>query len=188
MNNHIRSQPGADDEIPSQSQYQGSRRSSNSNSNVHGKRLRSRSRSPERRSNENENYHDESDLKSGQINHFEEDRRARMARLRAQNEEEEKRLELMDRNEEEKRVAQKRAKRAKEEILTFDPKELEGLDEDEQMQRLLGFSGFASTKGTEVEDNKTTAAKGAATKNKARKYRQYMNRKGGFNRPLDKMD
>ena len=186
MNNHIRSQPGADDEIPSESQYQGSRRSSNSNSNVRGKRLRSRS--PERRSNENGNYHDERDLKPGQINHFEEDRRARMARLRAQNEEEEKRLELMDRNEEEKRVAQKRAKRAKEEILTFDPKELEGLDEDEQMQRLLGFSGFASTKGTEVEGNKTTAAKGAATKNKARKYRQYMNRKGGFNRPLDKMD
>ena len=85
-------------------------------------------------------------------------------------------------------MAQRRAKRAKEESLTFDPKELEGLDEDEQMQRLLGFSGFSSTKGTEVEDNKTTAAKGASTKNKARKYRQYMNRKGGFNRPLDKMD
>ena len=119
---------------------------------------------------------------------LDEDRRTRMARLRAQNEEEEERLALLDRDQVAQREARTRAKKAKEEILIVDAKELEGLDEEEQMQRLLGFSGFSSTKGAEVEDNKTTAAKGAATKNKARKYRQYMNRKGGFNRPLDKMD
>jgi U4/U6.U5 tri-snRNP-associated protein 3 len=57
------------------------------------------------------------------------------------------------------------------------------------MRRLLGFSGgFATTKGQEVEDNRKSAARGVAAKNKARKYRQYMNRKGGFNRPLDKMN
>ena len=97
---------------------------------------------------------------------------------------------LLDRDQVSQRLAQERAKKAKEEIFMIHDvaKELEGLDEEEQMQRLLGFSGFASTKGDQVEDNKTTAAKGAATKNKARKYRQYMNRKGGFNRPLDKMD
>ena len=59
----------------------------------------------------------------------------------------------------------------------------------EQMQRLLGFAGeFGPTKGVAVESNHTTAATGVAAKHKARKYRQYMNRKNGFNRPLDKMD
>jgi U4/U6.U5 tri-snRNP-associated protein 3 len=67
--------------------------------------------------------------------------------------------------------------------------ELVGLDEEEQMMKLLGFGsdGFGSTKGTKVDDNHQGAARGAASKNKARKYRQYMNRKNGFNRPLDKM-
>jgi U4/U6.U5 tri-snRNP-associated protein 3 len=53
----------------------------------------------------------------------------------------------------------------------------------------LGFGGeFGSTKGNKVEDNHSSSARGAAAKHKARKYRQYMNRKNGFNRPLDKMD
>jgi U4/U6.U5 tri-snRNP-associated protein 3 len=111
-----------------------------------------------------------------------------MARLRAENDEEERRLEIRDRKELEKDESQRRARKAKEQFVQVDQQELEGLDEEEQMRRLLGFSGFASTKGSEVEDNQTSAAKGAATKNKARKYRQYMNRKGGFSRPLDKMD
>ena len=59
-------------------------------------------------------------------------------------------------------------------------------DEDE-MNRLLGFGGFGSTKGKQVIDNAEGAAAGAAAKHKERKYRQYMNRKGGFNRPLSKM-
>eukprot|EP00934_Nitzschia_sp_Nitz4_P000811 Nitzschia sp. Nitz4//scaffold497_size4732//407//739//NITZ4_009235-RA/size4732-processed-gene-0.1-mRNA-1//1//CDS//3329553080//811//frame0 len=50
------------------------------------------------------------------------------------------------------------------------------------------FGGFGCTKGQAVEDNQSTAARGAAAKNKARKYRQYMNRKNGFNRALEKMD
>eukprot|EP00545_Synedropsis_sp_CCMP1620_P012851 CAMPEP_0119014294 /NCGR_PEP_ID=MMETSP1176-20130426/9476_1 /TAXON_ID=265551 /ORGANISM="Synedropsis recta cf, Strain CCMP1620" /LENGTH=162 /DNA_ID=CAMNT_0006967449 /DNA_START=19 /DNA_END=504 /DNA_ORIENTATION=+ len=119
---------------------------------------------------------------------FEKDRMTRMARLRAENYDEERRLAIMDRKEEEKDEAQRRARKAKEQFVQVDQQELEGLDEDEQMKRLLGFSGFASTKGSEVEDNKNSAAKGTSTKNKARKYRQYMNRKGGFSRPLDKMD
>jgi U4/U6.U5 tri-snRNP-associated protein 3 len=58
-----------------------------------------------------------------------------------------------------------------------------------EMQRLLGFTGsFGTTKNSKVQDNFTTSAVGAAQKHKARKYRQYMNRKGGFNRPLDKMN
>ena len=75
-----------------------------------------------------------------------------------------------------------------EEIIMVNPEELEGMDDDEQMKRLLGFDGFGSTKGTSVEDNHASAARGVAAKNKARKYRQYMNRKNGFNRPLEKMN
>jgi U4/U6.U5 tri-snRNP-associated protein 3 len=158
----------------------------NSNRNNHApsrrKRSRSRSKSPEQEDAMQNRFG------SRKEETFEQERRARMARLRAQNEEEEQRLAIMDRDQVAQREAQQRAKKAKEEILIVDAKELEGLDEDEQMHRLLGFTGFSSTKGAEVEDNKTTAANGAAAKNKARKYRQYMNRKGGFNRPLDKMD
>jgi U4/U6.U5 tri-snRNP-associated protein 3 len=67
----------------------------------------------------------------------------------------------------------------------------DGEEEDEEqneMMQMLGFGGFGSTKGKAVADNQMSAAKGAASKNKGRKYRQYMNRKGGFNRPLDKMN
>jgi len=60
-------------------------------------------------------------------------------------------------------------------------------DEQNEMLQLMGFGGFGTTKGKTVADNQSSAARGAAAKNKGRKYRQYMNRKGGFNRPLDKM-
>lgn len=112
----------------------------------------------------------------------EKQRRARMARLRAENEQEEAQLSKLDEPKQPKT-------QPKEQFVKVNPEELEGLDEEEQMQRLLGFSGgFATTKGEAVEDNTKSAARGAAGKNKARKYRQYMNRKGGFNRPLEKMD
>ncbi len=105
-----------------------------------------------------------------------------MARLRAENEEEEAQLAKLD-------EPKQPNMQPKEHFIEVNQEELEGLDEEEQMKRLLGFSGgFATTKGEEVEDNAKSAAKGAAGKNKARKYRQYMNRKGGFNRPLDKMN
>ena len=54
-----------------------------------------------------------------------------------------------------------------------------------QMARLMGFGGFGSTKGKEVADNQHGAARGAVKKNQNRSYRQYMNRRGGFNRPLE---
>ena len=61
----------------------------------------------------------------------------------------------------------------------------EDSEEDEaEMQRMLGFGSFDTTKGKVVEENKHSAAVGAASKHQARKYRQYMNRKGGFNRAL----
>lgn len=53
--------------------------------------------------------------------------------------------------------------------------------EEQDMMRLMGFCGFNSTKGKKVEGNDL----GAVHVILKRKYRQYMNRKGGFNRPLD---
>ncbi|KAG6583208.1 U4/U6.U5 small nuclear ribonucleoprotein 27 kDa protein [Phytophthora cinnamomi] len=63
---------------------------------------------------------------------------------------------------------------------------LSHLSEEEQMQMLLGFGGFDSTKGKAVEENVKSAAVGTARRENKREYRQYMNRRGGFNRPLDK--
>jgi U4/U6.U5 tri-snRNP-associated protein 3 len=55
-------------------------------------------------------------------------------------------------------------------------------DEEAAAMRALGVpTGFASTKGEHVEGNDAHYALIASK----RKYRQYMNRKGGFNRPLD---
>lgn len=47
---------------------------------------------------------------------------------------------------------------------------------------IMGFSSFNTTKGKKVPGNDV----GAIHVVKKRKYRQYMNRTGGFNRPLDK--
>ncbi|CAH2354176.1 putative SNRNP27 domain-containing protein [[Candida] railenensis] len=53
-------------------------------------------------------------------------------------------------------------------------------EEDPNMISLMGFTGFASTKGKQVKGAKG----GAAKKEKKTEYRQYMNRTKGFNRPL----
>lgn len=98
-----------------------------------------------------------------------------MARLRQENEEEERNLAEL-----EAKASQPGQKEvsAKESIVEVNQSDLDGLDEEEQMKMLLGFTGgFGSTKGEKVEDNHQSSAKGAAAKNKARKYRQYMNRK-----------
>lgn len=54
-------------------------------------------------------------------------------------------------------------------------------ESDEQLQQIMGFTGFSSTKGKKVDGNNV----GEVHVVLKRKYRQYMNRKGGFNRPLD---
>ncbi|KAG9102043.1 hypothetical protein FS749_000077 [Ceratobasidium sp. UAMH 11750] len=60
----------------------------------------------------------------------------------------------------------------------------EDMEEDEaQMMTAMGFGGFDSTKGKAVLGNQ----QGAANIKKQRTWRQYMNRRGGFNRPLDKI-
>lgn len=56
------------------------------------------------------------------------------------------------------------------------------VSEEDKMAKLMGFSGFDTTKGKHVPG----ACNASYVKvTKARKYRQYMNRRGGFNRPLD---
>jgi len=54
-------------------------------------------------------------------------------------------------------------------------------DEEAEMMKLMGFGNFDSTKGKHVPGNDVSAVHVVLK----RKYRQYMNRKGGFNRPLD---
>ena len=56
-------------------------------------------------------------------------------------------------------------------------------DEDEEaaMQRIMGFKDFRTTKNTKVPGNDRNYA---VHKVKKAEYRQYMNRVGGFNRPL----
>lgn len=61
-------------------------------------------------------------------------------------------------------------------------KDFEGKSNEEvEMMKIMGFGGFDSTKNKKVKGNDV----GAVHKVNKRKYRQYMNRKGGFNRPLD---
>lgn len=50
-----------------------------------------------------------------------------------------------------------------------------------QMQKMMGFTSFSSTKETKVPGN---WAVGGVSKESKSQFRQYMNRKGGFNRPL----
>lgn len=61
--------------------------------------------------------------------------------------------------------------------------DLDVVVEDEgfaDMQALMGFGGFGTTKNKKVAGNDV----GAVSKEKTTKYRQYMNRPKGFNRPL----
>ncbi|KAF7723933.1 hypothetical protein EC973_001505 [Apophysomyces ossiformis] len=54
-------------------------------------------------------------------------------------------------------------------------------DEETKMMKLMGFGGFETTKNKKVAG----ADVSGANVRKPIKYRQYMNRRGGFNRPLD---
>ncbi len=52
--------------------------------------------------------------------------------------------------------------------------------ETAQMRKMMGFATFKTTKNTKVPGNDVWAIR----KEKKTEYRQYMNRVGGFNRPL----
>ena len=52
--------------------------------------------------------------------------------------------------------------------------------EEAMMRKVMGFAGFRTTKNTKVPGNDVYGVR----KEKKTEYRQYMNRVGGFNRPL----
>lgn len=59
---------------------------------------------------------------------------------------------------------------------------MEGKSEEEiEMMKMMGFANFDTTKGKRRDGNDVSAVHHVVK----RKYRQYMNRRGGFNRPLD---
>jgi U4/U6.U5 tri-snRNP-associated protein 3 len=69
-----------------------------------------------------------------------------------------------------------------EEPETYDD-DVEVVEEDDglaAMQAMMGFGGFGTTKQKKVPGNDVSAVR----KEKKTEYRQYMNRVGGFNRPL----
>lgn len=58
----------------------------------------------------------------------------------------------------------------------------EGMDDDEwELQQTMGFAGFKSTKNRKIPGNDKNYG---VRKDKTMEARQYMNRQGGFNRPL----
>jgi U4/U6.U5 tri-snRNP-associated protein 3 len=68
------------------------------------------------------------------------------------------------------------------EVIDLNDDDMEGKTEEEaDMMKLMGFAGFDSTKGKHIGGNDVSAVHHVVV----RKYRQYMNRRGGFNRPLD---
>ncbi|TFK92115.1 DUF1777-domain-containing protein [Polyporus arcularius HHB13444] len=73
------------------------------------------------------------------------------------------------------------------EVPTEDVEEGEAMDasneDDAAMMAIMGLTGFGTTKGKHVDGNQ----EGGVDVKKQRTWRQYMNRRGGFNRPLDKI-
>jgi len=69
-------------------------------------------------------------------------------------------------------------------MFEMEPEEGEDVeDADAAMMASMGFAGFGTTKQKLVDGNQ----EGAVDIKQQRTWRQYMNRKGGFNRPLDKI-
>ncbi|XP_061585779.1 U4/U6.U5 small nuclear ribonucleoprotein 27 kDa protein [Cololabis saira] len=67
--------------------------------------------------------------------------------------------------------------------ITISAEDMQGKTEEEiEMMKLMGFGSFDTTKGKKTDGSVNAYAINVSMK---RKYRQYMNRKGGFNRPLD---
>lgn len=61
-----------------------------------------------------------------------------------------------------------------------DAMQLDAGDDDGYLKRMMGFTAFKSTHNTKVPGNQIYGVR----KEKKTEYRQYMNRVGGFNRPL----
>ncbi|KAF8366627.1 snrp-27 [Pristionchus pacificus] len=85
-----------------------------------------------------------------------------------------------DRGDRRERDGRRRTRsRTPEEAVPVDLTSIAGIDDE--VAKMMGFGGFDTTKNKKVDGNDV----GEVKINKQRRYRQYMNRKGGFNRPLD---
>jgi U4/U6.U5 tri-snRNP-associated protein 3 len=63
-----------------------------------------------------------------------------------------------------------------------EPEQPEGVDDETwEMLKVMGFARFKTTKETKVPGNDKNYA---VRRDKRMEARQYMNRQGGFNRPL----
>jgi hypothetical protein len=56
------------------------------------------------------------------------------------------------------------------------------------MQKMFGFSGFATTKGQAVDGNQKVGEVDVKDKKKQRQYRQYLYVKGSYSIPLTQED
>ncbi|KAL0467250.1 hypothetical protein QR685DRAFT_533816 [Neurospora intermedia] len=94
--------------------------------------------------------------------------------------------------EEQHQASRERTEEHEEEHVSRGRFDADPMDEDEEedviveddglgdMASMMGFGGFGTTKNQKVKGNNV----GAVRKEKKTEYRQYMNRVGGFNRPL----
>jgi U4/U6.U5 tri-snRNP-associated protein 3 len=92
-----------------------------------------------------------------------------------------------------------RPEREEEEVYVKQEEGVEGEEEEEvdPMAAMMGFGGFGTTKvslpsrskpKTDIKNKSTGQYEGAtANVHTQRTWRQYMNRRGGFNRALDKV-
>ncbi|KIL68602.1 hypothetical protein M378DRAFT_893492 [Amanita muscaria Koide BX008] len=81
-------------------------------------------------------------------------------------------------------TSDKQGNEAKDETIVEEGEEMDAVnDDDAGMMAAMGMGGFGSTKGKHVAGNQ----EGGVDIKKIRTWRQYMNRRGGFNRPLDKI-
>ncbi|KAM3610541.1 uncharacterized protein V6R79_005417 [Siganus canaliculatus] len=84
-----------------------------------------------------------------------------------------------DRRDDERKETKEKAAKP----IQISAEDMQGKTEEEiEMMKLMGFATFDTTKGKKTEGAGNAHAVNVTMK---RKYRQYMNRKGGFNRPLD---
>mmetsp|Transcript_45167 Transcript_45167/g.109311 ORF Transcript_45167/g.109311 Transcript_45167/m.109311 type:complete len:166 (-) Transcript_45167:2021-2518(-) len=104
----------------------------------------------------------------GSKRNFSSEREERMAKLRQQMQDED--MELAAALDEKIKQKEEEAKpKPQETIIEVNEEELEGLDQEEQMRKLMGIQGFGTTKGKEVKDNKNSAARGVAAKKQSQK-------------------
>ncbi|XP_042344659.1 U4/U6.U5 small nuclear ribonucleoprotein 27 kDa protein [Plectropomus leopardus] len=83
-----------------------------------------------------------------------------------------------DRRDDDRKDAKEKSK-----PIQISAEDMQGKTEEEiEMMKMMGFGSFDSSKGKKTDGSVNAYAVNVTMK---RKYRQYMNRKGGFNRPLD---